>query len=97
MLHCYPLDVYTHRLHTHAGRTDMDLSQPQKRPRIRPLYDPKMMGNEPLMAVHTTLLFITSVCGDVFAFSALKYEIFTIIGTVVFLLMAYIMDQVNGP
>jgi hypothetical protein len=58
------------------------------------------MGNERWMAVHLVLLIL--VLGSYiwvyfFATSYTAYKIYSVIDTLVYLLMALIMDQVNGP
>ena len=58
------------------------------------------MGNEKWMAVHLVLL--TLVLGSYiwayfFATTYTAYKIYAVIDTLVYILMALIMDQVNGP
>jgi uncharacterized PurR-regulated membrane protein YhhQ (DUF165 family) len=57
------------------------------------------MGNERWMAVH--LILLTMVLGSyiwgIFTSNYTSAKINMIIDTLVFILMAFIMDQVNGP
>jgi hypothetical protein len=64
-------------------------------------HDPQVMGNEKWMAVHTVLLIL--VLGSYIWFSFFSgngyiyAKIYSVIDTIVYILMAFIMDQVNGP
>jgi hypothetical protein len=58
------------------------------------------MGNEKWMAAHTVLL--TGVLGSYiwahyFALNYTAYKIYGVVNTLCYILMAFIMDQVNGP
>lgn len=75
-------------------------------------HDPHVMGNEPLMAAHTIMLLLSSaiywivagshvethiIYGGLFAKNYILLKILAIASTIVYLLMAYIMDQTNRP
>jgi hypothetical protein len=58
------------------------------------------MGNEKWMAVHLVLLTLdlgSYMWAFFFAESYTSLKIYSVIDTLVFILMAFIMDQVNGP
>jgi hypothetical protein len=64
--------------------------------------DPEVMGNEKWMAAHAILLFLT-LGSSIVAYLPGEKENYTTIkivvccNTTVYILMAIIMDQVNGP
>jgi magnesium-transporting ATPase (P-type) len=62
-------------------------------------HDEQLMGNEKWMAAHLVLL--TLVLGSFiysnYTTTYTAWKIYDVIDTLVYLLMAYIMDQVNGP
>jgi hypothetical protein len=63
--------------------------------------DPQVMGNEKWMAVHSVLLVLMlgSYIWYTFFFgtSYISYKTYAVTNTIVYLLMAFIMDQVNRP
>ena len=63
-------------------------------------HDKHLMGNEKWMGAHTVLL--TGVLGSYiwahyFALNYTAYKIYGVVNTLCYILMAFIMDQVNGP
>ena len=63
-------------------------------------HEPQVMGNERWMAAHSVLLFLTLgsyIWVKFFTNSFTARKILNVINTIVYLLMAFIMDQVNGP
>jgi hypothetical protein len=62
--------------------------------------DKHLMGNEKWMGVHfalLTLVLVSYIWANFFAVSYTAYKIYNVVDTLVFILMAFIMDQVNGP
>jgi hypothetical protein len=63
-------------------------------------HDPHVMGNEKYMAAHLVLLtmvLVSYIYAFFFADTWVSFKIYAVIDTSVYLLMAFIMDQVNGP